>query len=171
MRKEKFLLSLTLLILGINLLRIYPQIRREISIIRRNLWANYDWKMGEKLGNNFYSYAKFLQKEIPEDATVMIPPPRFPWPQTGNKYYLNYFLYPRKLVNWDESKLRKVDYVLALWGESEPIHEYPSGFPKKDMEGRFVFYDNDDPSRILNKEGFKFKTDMKDGVWGLVELN
>jgi len=170
MIKKKLSLIFLLVLLGFNLYTIYPQIRREMSLIKRNLWAGYDWKMGEKLGNNFYQYTKFLLKEIPENASVMIPPTRFPWPQTGNKYYLNYFLYPRKLLDWDKNNLKKADYILALWGESEPIHEYTSGFPKINIKGKFIFYRNNDMAKIYQQKDYNYQNDMKDGIWGVIKI-
>lgn len=52
-----------------------------------------DWVQG----NDFLQYVYFLRKEVPEDATVILPP-------SAERFYLNsrgfmqYFLFPRDLV-------------------------------------------------------------------------
>jgi hypothetical protein len=133
---------------------------------------SYDDKMRHKIGKDFYDYTLFLKQHIPENATILIPPMRFPWPQTGNKYYLNYFLYPRKLIYGDEKIIafdKDITYVLMLWGEAEPIHQYKPGWPKFSVPAEeLLFWKNGNTEMV--KKDFDPQKDMQKGVWGLIKI-
>lgn len=161
-----------LLILIWNLSTIYPLLRREIAIIRRQPFASYDEKMRNKIGADFYNYTLFLKKYLPSDAVVLVPPQAFPWPQTGNIFYLRYFLHPRKLLHGDEKTLwnnKSITYALMLWGESEPSEGYLPGWPKFPVKAEESIFLKDGKTEVVKKD-FDPQKDMKEGVWGVIKV-
>lgn len=159
-------------ILFLNFMTIYPVLRREIAIIRRYPLVSYDEKMRNKIGANFYDYTVFLKSNLPEEAVVLVPPQRFPWPQTGNIYYLRYFLHPRKLVHGNEQTIlqdKNINYALMLWGESAPTQEYLPGWPKFPVKAEEIIFFKNGKTETIKKD-FDPQKDMKEGVWGLIKI-
>lgn len=84
----------------------------------------YDQKMRNKW-KNYYDYMVFVKQNTPEEATIIIPPQTSPWLRTGNVYLDRYFLYPRRLVQYNDGQipdiasLNKGTYIMITWGDLE----------------------------------------------------
>lgn len=170
--KEKLGFILLFAVLSFNLYKTFNFLWADFTIMENFPGLSYDEKMRHKIGKDFYNYTLFLRKYLPQDATVLIPPMAFPWAQTGNIYYLNYFLYPRKLVYGGEETIaenKNITYALMLWGESGPSQEYKQGWPKFPVKAEEIILWNENKIEFLKKD-FYPEQDMKEGVWGLIKL-
>lgn len=88
-----------------------------------NPFLSYEMRLRLKLGSPFYEYIKYLQKNIPVDAIVQLPPQLPAWDNYGSGTYMNYFLYPRKLI-WTQLVKDKISpnatYALVIRGHTTP---------------------------------------------------
>jgi hypothetical protein len=142
------------------------------SLFFIELFSNYtyDDKMNIRYPI-FYYYMKFLQKDIPTNATVGIPPMVGPWMITGNGAMARYFLYPRNLVSLDlndSQGFENVDYIIIDKGTWAIKDESLHGWPKILIKAKEVVYFDPstrretqtccvfDPSLENNKNAFGF---------------
>ncbi len=168
------------LILGLLLLRdsvtLFGIVRFNLSLIRRHPDWSYDQKMEEKVGKGFYNYARFIKKNTPSDAVILIPPQSYPWQQSGNIAYLRYFLYPRKLFNGSESKdleKKELTHVLLASGENVAPDELPrTTWPNFKVPAKRILLEVSPGAENLNVRIVpgdylpeKFKSE-----WGIIEL-
>lgn len=140
----KFLLLIALLlILALQIKISYP--KQEIAFIKRNLNLTYDQKMGVKQGIDLYRYLLFLKNNLPQNATVLIPPMKYPWPYTGNGGYMLYFLYPRKIVSltFDNKIPEGVTYSLMLPNDNGEILEQNKAWPPFKIDSKKIIYLNE----------------------------
>jgi hypothetical protein len=108
--------------------------------------ATYDQKMHDYWGF-VYDYITFVKNNTPENSTIMIPPQEAPWFTTGNEAIVQYFLYPRNLVQGTLDKsldIKSVDYVLLAWGEWTDSDASKYGWPKVKINTEKVIYFNGD---------------------------
>lgn len=172
------LTSLCLLLIGFNFYKIYKTELWAIRFIVSNPLASYDDKMRRAVGPVFYNYTKFIVAHTPENASLLMPPQAFPWPQTGNGAFLRYFVYPRPLGNGKEFETPEeagaitYDYVLLAWGETETTEgRYTHGWPKFDIPAEKIIFMNEDGSYSGEVKGSYRYEDYKDKkVWGLIKV-
>lgn len=165
-------------ILAKNLVGIEKILNKNLPFMLNNPQATYEEKMGEKIGNDFVNYTKFIKENTPENATILLPPfPAYPWPQTGNIPYMRYFLYPRKLLNGNEYEPahnysdENIDYVLITWGETETTSgNYTHGWPKFNVNAKkYIYYLNgEETQEVMGNYNYQDYKDKK--MWGLIEV-
>lgn len=176
---KKFLsmAALTTIIIAIianNIRIIFTIYSGQFMYMFKNLNNSYDQKMAYITGERFYYYAKFIKESTPPDSTILIPPMGFPWPQTGNGGYINYFLYPRKLVNGKEYDpnvdLKNIDWVLIDYGETETTqYGYTTGWPKFNVPASMiVIYDNGTVTTI--NKNYIYKDFAGKKAFGLIKV-
>lgn len=130
----------------INQLNSLPK-KEELLLIRDNPFLSYDLKMRIKLGPELYEYFQFLQKNLPEEATVYIPPMMEPWGYTGNPAIVRYFLYPRKIIPSkfeDKNIPKEATHALLVWGEGQEKDCGICGWPKVDYKAKDIIYLRED---------------------------
>ena len=170
-----FLFSSLFLLIN-NLAKVGRLLLKDSLYIVSNPLTTYEEKMRHRVGVKFYDYTQFVKDNTLEDAVILIPPQGYPWPQTGNKFYLRYFLYPRTLVNGEEFKPNadlesgEVDFVLVVWGESNASqYGYTNGWPKFSVKASKSLYWKEDGSIVETKQDYDFNdSDFND--WGLIEI-
>lgn len=169
-----FLVVLTVakyLVNGINKTRI-----SNVFFIFKNKNLTYGEKMKISVGDLTYDYAVFIKENTESDSTILIPPQGYPWPQTGNKAYLRYFIYPRTLVNGNEkdskADLSDIDYVLIAYGETT-ISEYgfTNVWPKFNVIGEYIIYWDPETGEINKDETgiYEYNESDKSKKWGLIK--
>lgn len=176
-RPKQLVFALIAFIILSNFVKLYNLEIKDLLYIFKRPLANYDEKMSEKLGDNFYKFTNFVIDNSPEQSIILIPPQGFPWPRTGNLAYFRYFLYPRTLINGKEYepgidlKRENIDYVLLDWGET-PTTEYgfTHGWPKFDIVSeKIILYNKDVDVEVIEAE-YKYE-DYKDlPAWGLIKI-
>lgn len=160
-----------------NLAETTAIISKDFTFITKHANATYDEKMREKVTEEFYNYVQFVKNYTPDDATILIPPQNFPWPQTGNIPYMRYFLYPRKLTNSVSDltdsgvDFKELDYVLLAWGESNgEVAGFTHGFPKFPVEAQEVIYLQIDGSVNIVPGNYKYEKDKNVSEWGVIKV-
>jgi len=126
----------------INQLNSLPK-KEELLLIRDNPFLSYDLKMRIKLGPELYEYFQFLQKNLPKEAIVYIPPMESPWGYTGNPAIVRYFLYPRKILPGNfqlQSFPKEATHALLVWGEGQGKECKICGWPKSEYREEDVVY-------------------------------
>jgi hypothetical protein len=146
---------------------------RDIAI---NPLASYSQKM-TKVYPGFYPAMKEINSLTSPDATIIIPPPGSPWDIEGNQAMVNYFLYPRKVVNSQieispDILTTNNTYVLISKGtmsmfSSNNIYEYH--WPKNPITASQLWEIDTVNNKIINyKRDYNPTTDKWD--WGLIEV-
>ena len=175
--KKSFVLGLFVFLIADNLFSLSRDRMRGFLYILRHPLASYDDKMKVSTGELFYNYVLFIKGNTLESSKILIPPQGYPWPQTGNKAYLQYFLYPRHLLNGQEKeagvdlKKEKIDYVLLAWGESSELqYGFTNGWPKFDVKAKQIIYMIDEQNKKIVPGDYHYDPEQKN-LWGLIELN
>lgn len=147
-----------------------------IIFMLRHPFVSYDDKLKVSVGNLFYTYVLFIKENTPPDSKILIPPQGYPWPQTGNKGYLQYFLYPRYLFNGEEKRpgidlvKEDIDYVLLTWGESnESEYGFTNGWPKFDVKAKKIIYLSNDNQNSVFNGNYRYDPEIKD-QWGIIKI-
>lgn len=144
---QSLLLFFVIAAVAINLIHSLPS-KDQLTLIYRNPNLALNLKYRLKIGSPLYEYLVFLQQNLPEDAVVAEPPQMHPWAYTGNGAFLNYFLYPRRLVQvntpTDPIPLAAT-YSLLIWGESHSDDKSLYGWPKTDISSYEITYFQKDP--------------------------
>lgn len=150
---------------------------KSVVYVFKNMNLNYDKKMEILIGKIPYDYAIFIKENTPENATILIPPQAYPWPQTSNEAYLRYFIYPRKLINGGErsaqNDLAEIDYVLLDYGETNISQfGYTNVWPKFDVPAEFIVYWNPETGVIYNDGAKLYKYNSNDSTakWGIIKV-
>jgi len=105
----------------------------EIEWIRRVPFAPYEEKLKYRTCPEFYDFIKFIQRNTSEDAVIMIPPQGSAWPFSGHIEYVQYFLYPRRLIKDDRERIlteSSITHIFINWGEAGVADERIHGYPK-----------------------------------------
>jgi len=175
--KMSFVLGFFIFLLAGNLFDLSRDKMRGALYILRHPFASYDDKMRVSAGELFYNYILFIKENTSENSKILIPPQGYPWPQTGNKAYLQYFLYPRHLLNGQEKeagvdlKKEKIDYVLLAWGESTQLqYGFTNGWPKFNLEAQRIIYKLDGLDKKITQSDYRYDPEQKN-LWGLIELD
>lgn len=175
--KRVLLLGLVSWVLATNFFTVSAGVIKNLYTIVRYPFASYDEKMRKQTGTPFYDYTLFIKENTPSDATILIPPQGYPWPQTGNMAYLRYFLYPRYLVNGREKeagvdlKKEKIEFVLLAWGESSELqYGFTNGWPKFDLKAKQIIYMIDEQNKKIVPGDSRYDPEQKN-LWGLIELD
>lgn len=94
--------------------------KNELLVMVHNPFLSYDLRERLKMGSPFYEYIQFIKKEIPEDATIILPPQNSGWGMYGNFFYMQHYLYPRTLIGGygGVGDLDSADYALLVEGDS-----------------------------------------------------
>ena len=140
--------------------------------ILSHIKASYDFKMKERWGI-YYDYIKFVKENTPENASILIPPQKFPWPSSGNVGLNRYFLFPRNMGNGSYNEpmdLRNYDYVLLVWGEEGGVKS-DYGWPKIPLKAEKIIYFNPDTGAVTEKiENYDPKLVPVNGAWGIIKI-
>src|SRR3970040_1596483 len=85
------------------LVQLAVLLRTKIQPLAEKVWevrhlSAVDRSAEIAFGSEFARYIRFLREAVPEDARVLVPP--FDWePVFGNIGLMQYFLFPREVVN------------------------------------------------------------------------
>jgi len=117
---QKGFLFTLFLILIFNFYYSLPP-KEEIQVMIHNPFLSYPLRERLKMGSPFYEYLKFVKKNTPKDATIILPPQESSWDLYGNFFYMQYYLYPRTLLasSGQETVLENADYALLVEGKDE----------------------------------------------------
>ena len=156
---------------------IYIGTIKSISAIRKN----YDEKMVIALGGNsgtgwIYTYSKFINKYVPENGTIFIPPQKQAWQMEGNRYYFRWYVYPRKIVT-NEKEIEspippEADYVLIsygawIWNTTEYV--WPRiHIPMEKID--IIYYINRDSLEETEVKNADYTPNFETQDWGIIEL-
>jgi len=140
--------------------------------ILSHLNASYDFKMKERWGI-YYDYIKFVKANTPGNASILVPPQKFPWPSSGNVGLDRYFLFPRNLRNGSYNEpidLSKYDYVLLVWGEEGGVKS-DYGWPKIFIKAEKIIYFDPITCAVTEKiENYNPKLVPASGSWGIIKV-
>lgn len=134
------------IILSINLKHVFLPLIREMNYIATRLIFypdfSYEEKMKEKVGVEYYDWTKLVREHTNTDSKVIHPPQMWPWPQSGNPEFSQYFLYPAKLIREDRKRIIEkgdISHVLIAWGEGV-VENRLYGWPKFPVFARKIYY-------------------------------
>jgi hypothetical protein len=134
--------------------------------------ASYDFKMRELWGE-YYDYAKFVKEYTPENASILVPPQKFPWASSGNVGVDRYFLFPRNLANGSFDgplDVKSYDYVMLVWREWGG-DESTFGWPKVPIQAeKIIYFDPVTYSTTERLGNYDPKLVSADKAWGLIKI-
>jgi tetratricopeptide (TPR) repeat protein len=108
-----------------------------------NPHISYEEKMKLKVGEIYFDWTKLVKEHTFINSIIMHPPQMWPWPQSGNLEFSQYFLYPAKLVREDHQRLASkgdITHVLIAWGEAEVKDARYYGWPKFPVLSQKIYY-------------------------------
>ncbi len=132
---------------------------------------------------DIYRYSKLLAESTPKDAKIALPPAQNHWLYSGNIVLMQYFLYPRRLINLVEDNTLDTlvalpngdyEYIAMIWGESNQKDPTAYGWPKTDLNAESITYfdlTNLTYTTIAN-DTYKYATPSGDTPpkWGVIKL-
>ncbi len=71
---------------------------------------SHDDKMYHQWGE-YYKFMLFVKENTSNEAIIVIPPEKEPWLTSGNMWIDRYFLYPRRIVQYDDQNINIPDLV------------------------------------------------------------
>jgi hypothetical protein len=103
-----------LFVLFVNLLFALPH-KNELLVILHNPFLSQEDRFRLKVGSPAFEYLRFLKENTPSDAVISLPPDQPEYRLYGNYLYMNYFLYPRKLIpSYDSNSTPSASATHAL---------------------------------------------------------
>lgn len=119
-------------------------------------------------------YTKFVNRHVPAQATIFIPPQMEAWQMEGNPYYIRWFIYPRYTVQAPEIVApipAEADYVLIDNGAWPGMTEYgwPRIFIPAEQIVRMVFIDRESGVETV-VTGQAYDPATMAHKWGVIEL-
>jgi hypothetical protein len=118
------------------------------------------------------TYSKFINSEVEEDSTILIPNQVAPWEMEGNPYYIRWFLYPRKTVQMlDSIEIPKeAEYILISYGIfGYHKNVFPNFSINKDKIKKIILV-NQETLEISFIENQDFHPDDFVNKWGIIKL-
>lgn len=175
-----FLINFSLIVMSQLQASVLPTYVSTIDILK-NLNKSEDEKFVQLMNGNqslgwIYTYAQFLKKNIPEDASVYIPPQKVPWLMEGNPHYFRWFLYPRNLISGPfDAKAElpsDIEYVLIStggwpWGATE-IGWPQVNIPKEKIETIYTIDRQSLQERVIIDKPYSYE--VFKNQWGLLKL-
>ncbi|MBP9669856.1 hypothetical protein KBD75_00465 [Candidatus Woesebacteria bacterium] len=139
-------------------------------------FATYAQKM-TKVYPGFYPAMQEIKLLTSPDSMIVIPPPASPWDIEGNQAMVNYFLYPRKVVNSQLEILPDIvksqnTYVLISKGtmsmfSSYNIYEYH--WPKNPLNASQIWEIDTVNHKVINHQR-DYNPAIDKWGWGLIEV-
>lgn len=142
------LISITIFwILTMNFQKVFPSAIKDLGYIAVRLSQSskfsYDQKMKEKIGIEYYELMKLVSNKTSIDSKIMLPPQMWPWPQSGNPEFSQYFLYPAKLLRENRKAIflpnNDTTHLLISWGEGL-VENRLYGWPKFPVFAKRIYY-------------------------------
>lgn len=142
-----------------------------------HLRDSYGQKMHYQWGN-YYDYMVFVKDNTPENATIVIPPQIAPWwTGTGNAALNRYFLYPRKLVQYQKEDIPEVKflpkgtYIMIAWGGWECDQYGCKGWPTKSIKASKAIFKDSKSSNVKEiKQDFLYDPKDTSNPFGLLKI-
>jgi len=111
---------------------------RQVLALGRRMRGILDrpaWERGARLsfGDEFADYMAFLRANIPEEGRVIVPPLAVD-PALGNEGLMQYFLFPRTVINCPQ--IEEDEACLGAFGGESTYFLYVDGFPSPEIAGR-----------------------------------
>lgn len=125
------------------LMPLFWELRYIAVEIIKNPKISYEEKMKVKVGYEYYDWAKLVRDHTGTNSNVLHPPQMWPWPQSGNPEFSQYFLYPAKLIREDRERMvikRDISDVLIAWGEGGAEDSRLLGWPKFPVFDQKIYY-------------------------------
>lgn len=145
--REVILLFFIFAIIAFDSRRVFPGLGREMIYIANRLiyysQFSYEDKMKEKVGIEYFDWAELVREHTLVSSRLMHPPQMWPWGQSGNPEFSQYFLYPAKLVREDRKQLlgkSDITHILIAWGEGGVEDERLFGWPKFPIFAQKIYY-------------------------------
>lgn len=127
--------------------RVFPSLGREMMYIANRVIRypqfSYEDKMKEKVGKDYYDWTELVREYTSVNSKAMHPPQMWPWGQSGNPEFSQYFLYPAKLVRENRQQLLEksdITHVLIAWGEGGVEDDRLFGWPKFPIFAKKIYY-------------------------------
>lgn len=144
--KDKIVIAFIVVVIIVNIQRALPTLIegsfKTAARFIRNPQYSYEDKMGEKVGREYLEWTKLVKKHTDVNSRVFHPPQMWPWPQSGNPEFSQYFLHPAKLITENLDRLvnkKDVSHVLIARGEGK-VEENLYGWPKFPVFARKIYY-------------------------------
>lgn len=150
--------------------RSLSQVVRGVGEIIQNPSSSYDEKMSATYPG-FYPAMQIVKNLTPSNATLVIPPQGNPWESEGNGAFVTYFLYPRRVIHWEDrgSSSNTPEYILIARG-SWATHGTEYGWPKESVDAdRLWQFDVKTGTAKEIVKDYNPSTDQFD--WGLIEVS
>lgn len=173
----KSLLVAALLYLGLDGMgRTLGLVYLGLNRVASDPFATYEQKMTD-VYPGFYPALHEIVQLTPPDATIVIPPQGSPWDKEGNAAMVNYFVYPRTVINGslnDSLPITQTNKLFVLITKGTPgmfsssnIYEY--NWPKIDIAAEQIWEIDIQNNQVNNyKRDFSSESDKWD--WGLIEV-
>lgn len=170
------LIGLGIFVIMINAYNFSADVIKNMGKMVKYPLASYDEKMN-LAWKDFYNYMLFVKVNTTTNAFIAHPPLDYPWLDVGNQLLVDYFLYPRRLVqNNDELIIdERAEYVMIAWGAQDcgerktPCH----GWPKAKVPAEWILYKKKDSAEIEKKIEdtiYNPEDEINQEAWGLIKI-
>lgn len=145
--RDFLVLFFVLIVIFINFKQVSRQQITDLKEIFINLIEHpdfsYEDKMEIKAGRDYYEWTKLVRAHTDQNSLVFHPPQMWPWGQSGNPEYSQYFLFPAKLIREDRERLvtkKDINFVAIALGEGGEFEERLLGWPKFPVFAQKIYY-------------------------------
>ena len=149
----------------------------EFSLLNKSFDKNINYKMRTVDLWNIAIKMNYIERLLPTNSIVFIPPQTWDFPEVGNQVLSRYYLYPRTLVSpgkvkeylEDNKDVCKIFYILLEKGRFKG--EY---FPEEDIKNvKVTIVDFNGKKYEYNNADYntKFKNNIKNLEIGIIERN
>lgn len=139
---------------------------KETEWIWRFPFLSSEEKVRNRTSPRFYDFITFIRRKTPSGAVIMVPPQSNIWVFAGHIDYVQYFLYPRRLVKDDRERILKdksITHIFINWGDAEIRDKRALGYPKYYVPVKRIFNIFEEKSSYPNRAPYLEK-------FGLIEL-
>lgn len=160
-----------------QLVLVFSVISRKTVKIIDTLRIPYENRWEAVMGGRYSfgwidTYSDFVNSQVPEHDTILIPDQIQPWEMEGNAWYFRWFVYPRDLVHLEEGNIisEEADYVLVTYGVFGYHKDvFPDFEIDKQKIDKIILIDQETLEKtVLSPEDFN--PENYQNKWGVIKL-
>jgi hypothetical protein len=114
-------------------------------------------------------FTSFINQIVPPGETLAIPTNRVPFKYTSKETFLQYFVYPRKVVEIEDRDIPKAKWLI-ITSEESPDHKLTATWPEQTVFAkRFYIYNFNSKETVTYLDSYNPDTFKEEKPWGLIQ--